>query len=171
MITLKGCTLAGHPVRVYDGATLLGMTDGEREDRRLYLPSSADRRAVTGLHSFTAKDTKRKYDECSVQRDDPVVKGGRRQDSSTNSRIPWSGAGNRTRSDRLRAGSDCVNSFSASIVEPPPRLGAKRRGSGRSTNTLSGQAPLPSMLMAIPFLDQHAPVAHLPDLRVGDCRI
>ena len=57
VITLKGCTLAGHPVRVYDGATLLGMTTANARTGVWTFQAPQTGALSPGLHSFTAKDT------------------------------------------------------------------------------------------------------------------
>jgi hypothetical protein len=56
-ITLKGCTLAGHSVSIYDGSTLLGTTAANARTGVWTFQAPQTSTLAPGLHSFTAKDT------------------------------------------------------------------------------------------------------------------
>ena len=56
-ITLKGCTLAGNSVSIYDGATLLGTTTANARTGVWTFHAPQTGMLAPGLHSFTAKDT------------------------------------------------------------------------------------------------------------------
>ena len=57
VITLKGCTLAGDSVSIYDGATLLGTTTANARTGVWTFQAPQTGTLAPGLHSFTAKDT------------------------------------------------------------------------------------------------------------------
>ena len=57
IITLKGCTLPGDSVNVYDGTTLLGTTTANPRTGVWTFHAPQSGTLAPGLHSFTAKDT------------------------------------------------------------------------------------------------------------------
>ena len=57
VITLKGCTLAGHSLCIYDGLTLLGTATANARTGAWTFQAPQTGALSPGLHSFTAKDT------------------------------------------------------------------------------------------------------------------